>query len=497
MRNISIRNILLSINIVFVLMFLIFSIFSFISIDKISVNYNGLIQSFYQNKSLTDTAAILKEIRLTTEADKNELIDKAKSSFSVFLQHAPKTTESGVKLTQDLKSSFEKEIRDLEQNKTTPLSNSSFTRLADNFTGLIMKYDIQDGTDFIINFSRTNNIYLMLLATLFLGLVFTSHIVVKKLITARISEVNVLSRKIAYGDLTGNIVIARKDEIGDLFSNISEMQKFLKEIISSVKHDVQLIDESSYLIAEGNQDLSARTSQQASSLQQTAASMEQIKITVGNNSQNAHSANQLAILAKTTVTKGTDVMAEAVSTMGDIENYARQISDISTVINSIANQTNILALNAAVEAARAGEQGRGFAVVASEVRNLATRSGNAAQEINGLINNAVTRIAEGTEQVSKAGEAMKEISLSVSRVSEIMEDITVASDEQHLGINQIAAAVNQMDTVTLQNASLVDASAQSTKNLHNLAKNLSGNTSKFTLEADETSSFLNNKESGI
>ncbi len=189
-------------------------------------------------------------------------------------------------------------------------------------------------------------------------------------------------------------------------------------------------------------------------------------------------------------------MNGAVSTMGDIEKYAHQISEISAVINSIANQTNILALNAAVEAARAGEQGRGFAVVASEVRNLAIRSGNAAQEINDLINNAVKSVAQGTEQVSHAGEAMEDIFSSVSRVSEIMEEITVASDEQNLGINQIAAAVNQMDAVTLQNASLVDASAQSTRNLNALAKNLSGTMSRFRLAMNTMAGAAGDKKAG-
>jgi len=213
---------------------------------------------------------------------------------------------------------------------------------------------------------------------------------------------------IAEGDLTGNITVTRKDEIGELLLNIDEIQQFLKSIIFSVKNDVRLIDASSADITEGNQNLSDRTAHQASSLQQTAASLEQIKTTVANNSQNAHTGNQLSRHAKTMVAKGIEVMNGAVAAMGDIEKYAHQISEISTAINGIANQTNILALNAAVEAARAGEQGRGFAVVAYEVRSLVTRSGNASQEINGLINNAVKRIAEGTEQVSNAGETMDE-----------------------------------------------------------------------------------------
>jgi methyl-accepting chemotaxis protein-1 (serine sensor receptor) len=496
MPKLSIRNILIAINVVFLFLFVVFSVFSFLSISKVSENYDGLIKGFYQYKTLSDTASVLKEIKISPSADVNALSLEAESHFNEFLKHAPVKTESGVKMTQDLKNALAKEINSLKQGGAQVADASEFDDLANDFNGLIMKYDVNGGADFIVEFSRKNNFYMILLSFLFVGLIFASHIIVRKLVTNRISEVNHLSRMIADGDLTGDIAVGRKDEIGGLFLNIREMQQFLKDIISSVKNDVRLIDGSSSAIAEGNLDLSSRTQQQASSLQETAASMEEIKTTVANNSQNAHSANQLAQHAKTTVAKGTEVMNGAVSTMGDIEKYAHQISEISAVINSIANQTNILALNAAVEAARAGEQGRGFAVVASEVRNLAIRSGNAAQEINDLINNAVKSVAQGTEQVSHAGEAMEDIFSSVSRVSEIMEEITVASDEQNLGINQIAAAVNQMDAVTLQNASLVDASAQSTRNLNALAKNLSGTMSRFRLAMNTMAGAAGDKKAG-
>ena len=492
MQKLSIRNILISINVAFLFSFVTFSVFSFLSINKIYENYDGLIKGFYQYKTLSDTSASLKEIRFSPSSDINALSAKAEASFNEFLEHAPVKTESGVKITQELKKSLDRELADIKQRGTSSVNNSDFEKLADDFNGLIMKYDVHGGADFIADFGQKDDLYTLLLFALFLGLIFVSHIVVNKLIIKRISHVNDLSRMIAKGDLTGNIFITRKDEIGDLLLNIGDMKEFLKNIISSVKNDVRLIDDSSTSIAEGNQNLSDRTTQQASSLQQTAASMEQIKTTVANNSQNAHLANKLAQHAKTTVATGKDVMNGAVSTMGDIENYARQISEISTVINSIANQTNILALNAAVEAARAGEQGRGFAVVASEVRNLATRSGNAAQEINGLINNTVKLIAEGTEQVTNAGEAMKGIFTSVSSVSEIMKEITVASDEQDIGITQIAAAVNQMDTVTTQNASLVELSAQNTYNLNALAKNLSLTMSSFYLETSDVAEGIFN-----
>ncbi len=262
MPKLSIRNILIAINVVFLFLFVVFSVFSFLSISKVSENYDGLIKGFYQYKTLSDTASVLKEIKISPSADVNALSLEAESHFNEFLKHAPVKTESGVKMTQDLKNALAKEINSLKQGGAQVADASEFDDLANDFNGLIMKYDVNGGADFIVEFSRKNNFYMILLSFLFVGLIFASHIIVRKLVTNRISEVNHLSRMIADGDLTGDIAVGRKDEIGGLFLNIREMQQFLKDIISSVKNDVRLIDDSSSAIAEGNLDLSSRTQQQ-------------------------------------------------------------------------------------------------------------------------------------------------------------------------------------------------------------------------------------------
>ena len=212
-------------------------------------------------------------------------------------------------------------------------------------------------------------------------------------------------------------------------------------------------------IAEGNNDLSARTEQQASALEETAASMEQLGATVKQNADSASQANQLAMSASTVAVKGGEVVSQVVQTMKGINDSSRKISDIIQVIDGIAFQTNILALNAAVEAARAGEQGRGFAVVASEVRSLAGRSAEAAKEIKSLINASVERVEQGTTLVDEAGVTMTEVVDSIRRVTDIMGEISSASKEQALGVAQVGEAVTQMDQTTQQNAALVEEMA--------------------------------------
>jgi len=246
----------------------------------------------------------------------------------------------------------------------------------------------------------------------------------------------------------------------------------VQNAVASVREGAQTIETASTEIAQGNNDLSARTEQQASALEQTAASMEELSSTVKQNADNARQGNQLALSASSVAVKGGEVVGQVVETMKGINDASRKIADIIGVIDGIAFQTNILALNAAVEAARAGEQGRGFAVVASEVRSLAGRSADAAKEIKTLINTSVERVEQGTSLVDQAGATMTEVVSSIRRVTDIMGEISAASTEQSAGVAQVGEAVTQMDQATQQNAALVEQSAAAAESLKSQAQQL-------------------------
>ncbi|WP_322010927.1 methyl-accepting chemotaxis protein [Paraburkholderia sp. J12] len=278
--------------------------------------------------------------------------------------------------------------------------------------------------------------------------------------------------RIAQGDLSQPIDVYSHNEIGRLFAGIKRMQESLIKLVSAVNTGASSIDIGAREIAMGNTDLSQRTEQQAASLQETASSMEQLTGTVKQNADNARQASQLAVNASDIATRGGDVVGEVVHTMQDIAASSAKIVDIISVIEGIAFQTNILALNAAVEAARAGEQGRGFAVVAGEVRSLAQRSASAAKEIKELINTSAQKVQSGSELVGRAGSTMDEILQAVRRVTDIMGEISAASEEQSGGIEQVNRAVTQMDTVTQQNAALVEQAAAAAASLEEQTRQL-------------------------
>ncbi|AIP96623.1 methyl-accepting chemotaxis citrate transducer [Salmonella enterica] len=277
---------------------------------------------------------------------------------------------------------------------------------------------------------------------------------------------------IADGDLTHEIEAEGRSEMGQLAAGLKTMQQSLIRTVSAVRDNADSIYTGAGEISAGSSDLSSRTEQQASALEETAASMEQLTATVRQNTDNARQATGLAKTASETARKGGRVVDNVVNTMTDIAESSEKIVDITSVIDGIAFQTNILALNAAVEAARAGEQGRGFAVVAGEVRTLASRSAQAAKEIKVLIENSVSRIDTGSTQAREAGETMKEIVTAVTRVTDIMGEIASASDEQSKGIEQVAQAISEMDSVTQQNASLVEESAAAAAALEDQANEL-------------------------
>ncbi len=278
--------------------------------------------------------------------------------------------------------------------------------------------------------------------------------------------------QMASGDLAGHITVHSSNEIGKLFAGLMHIQKYISETVSTVRHSSQLIDGGAQEIAEGSTRLSARTIEQAASLENTASSMEELTSTVSQNADNARQASSLADSAAQAAKRGGSVMENVVSTMSEINASSRKVAEIIRLIDSIAFQTNILALNASVEAARAGEQGRGFAVVAGEVRSLASRSAAASQEIRALINTSVEQVESGSHLVEEAGDAMRAIVDSVQKVADIMDEISAASQEQSKGISLVNQAVTQMDNATQQNAGLVQDTTQSAADLVGEAQRL-------------------------
>ncbi|MEX8495312.1 methyl-accepting chemotaxis protein [Sphaerotilus sp.] len=278
--------------------------------------------------------------------------------------------------------------------------------------------------------------------------------------------------RIASGDLSNAPPATSRDELGELMTAMAAMQTSLIRVVGSVRQNADSVATASVQIAQGNLDLSARTEQQASALEETAATMDQLNTTVSNNADSAQQANALAQSATSIAVRGGEMVGQVVEKMDGISAASRKIAEIIGVIDGIAFQTNILALNAAVEAARAGEQGRGFAVVAGEVRSLAQRSAAAAREIKTLINTSVERVEQGSALVNQTGRTVDEVVSAIKRVSGIVAQISAASAEQSLGVQQVGQAVSQMDQVTQQNAALVEQSAAAAEGLKQQAHDL-------------------------
>ena len=297
-----------------------------------------------------------------------------------------------------------------------------------------------------------------------------------------LDEVGRVLEAMSHGDLTEKISKDYPGAFGQLKEDANTTVEKLMEIIAQVKNSAGLITAAAQEIAQGNTDLSQRTTEQASNLEETASSMEELTSTVKQNAENAKHANQLSMSASDIAVKGGKVVGNVVDTMASISDSSKKIADIINVIEGIAFQTNILALNAAVEAARAGEQGRGFAVVASEVRSLAQRSATAAKEIKILIDDSVDKVDAGSKQVDQAGATMNEVVAAVKRVTDIMAEIAAASNEQSAGIEQVNEAIVHMDTVTQQNAALVEEASAAADSMREQATALDEAMGTFKLE---------------
>ena len=366
-----------------------------------------------------------------------------------------------------------------------------WTEALDQLAVLEEKQNAQSAVDAQTAFANARNFMLvMLVVAVVLGAAaawFITRSLLKQLggepgYTAKIAG------SIAHGDLSIAIDTKESDR-GSLLVEMKEMRNSLVGIVEQVRRGTETIGTASREIAAGNIDLSSRTELQASSLEKTASAMEELTSTVKQNADNAREANALAATASDVARKGGDVVSQVVGTMGEINSSASKIADIIGVIDGIAFQTNILALNAAVEAARAGEQGRGFAVVASEVRNLAQRSAAAAKEIKTLIGDSVEKVERGTKLVGQAGVTMDEVVASVRRVTDIMSEIANASAEQSAGIEQVNMSIIEMDSMTQQNAALVEEAAAAAQSLQDQAGELARVVSIFKLEESEQFQF--------
>ncbi|WP_457353319.1 methyl-accepting chemotaxis protein [Roseateles sp. P5_D6] len=328
---------------------------------------------------------------------------------------------------------------------------------------------------------RTSSWVVFGLLAFMLGAVFLLARGISRSITVPLQHAAGLAQQIAERDLSGDVVISARDEIGQLTMALLAMRDSLCGVIGEVRSNAGEVAQASQELASGNRDLSQRTEQQASALEETASSMEQLTATVRSNADQAGDASSLAQRACTVAISGGAAVDQVVSTMGAIEASSRRIEEIIAVIDGIAFQTNILALNAAVEAARAGEQGRGFAVVASEVRALAGRSAEAAKQIKVLISTSVGQVEDGARLVKGAGATMRETVDAIRSLAELVTSISRASSEQSTGIGQISEAVSHMDQLTQQNAALVEETAAAGMSLQQQAEKLSGLVNTFRM----------------
>src|SRR5450830_461568 len=379
--------------------------------------------------------------------------------------------------------------RDMKKEEANALAVGPSAKIMIEMTGVLdklVKLNTDGGARSTVSADETYAASRTSLIGLLLGIValgFVLALWVARTVSRPLNAAVGVARQVAAGDLTAHIVVTSQDETGQLMAALKDMNASLQDLVGQVLSGTDTIATASSQIAAGNQDLSSRTEQQASSLEETASSMEELTSTVRQNADNARQANTMALTSASIAVEGGKVVSEVVGTMASINASSRKIVDIIAVIDGIAFQTNILALNAAVEAARAGEQGRGFAVVATEVRNLAQRSAAAAKDIKVLIGDSVEKVEAGSALVEQAGMTMDDIVASITRVTDIMSEITAATAEQSAGIEQVNQAIAQMDQVTQQNAALVEEAAAAAESMQEQAASLTQVVSVFKLDA--------------
>jgi methyl-accepting chemotaxis protein-2 (aspartate sensor receptor) len=479
------------------------------ALDTLSVQQANLIKDSYTQMLRAtiraDIAAAQRSAGDSGGAAENtrtvqQLVGDAKKKMEAF-KAIPKTTEVGKAAEGELLSSFnlfadalQSMMSALEKgdaaaylslkNTKAGAASGAFSQRLSAFADNITAYS-EELVGSARSQSATMAIVYVALAVVILAVWLGAFLFMNRVVLRPLRAVSDSFDKIAAGDLTVRVEVESTNEIGTLMAAVKRMQESLARTVTTVRRGVDEINVGSREISAGNTDLSSRTEEQAASLEETAASMEELASTVKQNADNARQANQLAASASDVAERGGSAVSEVVSTMQGISASSRKISEIVSVIDGIAFQTNILALNAAVEAARAGEQGKGFAVVAGEVRSLAQRSAQAAKEIKGLIEDSVTKVGAGSQQVERAGATMQEIVASVKRVTDIMGEISAASEEQSSGIDQVNRAVSQMDEVTQQNAALVEEAAAAAGSLQEQAQRLAEAVAVFKVNAGE------------
>lgn len=361
--------------------------------------------------------------------------------------------------------------------------NNAFGVMRDAMDQLTMKSLAQAEAEYNSSMAQSAHIrivsLLILAITTFLSVFFAIFLTKNTLgpIKQLLRAISALAN--GEGDLTQRVDVAANDEFGELGDTFNVFLQSTHDMIVNIKMNSEMLVEAVKEISDGNQNLSQRTSEQASSLEEIASTIEETSATINQNADNSQRVSKLSEDTAKIAMEGGRIMSDAVSAINEINDSSKKIAEIITVINEISFQTNLLALNAAVEAARAGEQGRGFAVVAGEVRNLAQRSGNAAKEITELINDSLSKVNNGTSLANRSGESLQEIIASVENVTKLITDIAASSEEQKQGTSQINTAIAELDSMTQQNASLVEEIASASEAMSNQSLGLLGTVEKF------------------
>lgn len=521
-KNIKVKTGFLGVIVFFACLQLLSSGISIFFLSENQQNISLIDNTVQQQKSLSRLRDTISNIRQTVDGIRSSLrynsahdisaslatvqknIKIAASTFDEFMR-IPGLTSYDPEAGKTMTRAFERQMAVTEKNfnalknfSTAEMALSTLSTYETEQNAARVEFDKQY-TDYIKALdgimasavSNSSNAYrtswgttvamLILVAVLFTG----SLLWLNRLLINPLRELSAHMERMGKGDLSFPVEVRNKNEIGQLCKSLQDMQSNLAETVKTIRDGAESINIGTQEIAAGNADLSSRTEEQSAAIVETAASMEQISSTVKQNADNAQQASGMIRESASLAREGVQLMHEMVEKIHDISHNAQGVGTISDVIDSIAFQTNILALNAAVEAARAGESGRGFAVVASEVRNLAQRSATSAKEISALVEQAGSVISEGVSLANLSGEMMAKISGAVCDVNVLMEGISVASDEQSRGVEQIRVAITQMEQVTQQNAALVEEVATTASNVEEQSVHLTRSVATFNLGKDE------------